>query len=206
MNESLIITQLLSTKLCHDIAGLVGAINNAIDYQDNQDESIRAQATSLLETSAKEAVKRLNFYREAYGTIRNEAVNISLVKTLLDNFVNPDKFSITLENSSQNQDISQLTLKFCLTIVSVAYIMLARGGTILLKFISENNSTISLNEMLLSGKMIIKKEEIFDILRGGQTKITANNINAYYAYLLSKELNKTIEIDIFSDKLIYKFI
>jgi hypothetical protein len=80
MNELLRVAQFFNTKLCHDIAGLIGAINNAIDYSNNPDESIRLQAKSLLDNSSKEAMKRLTFYREAYGVIRNENVPIYLVK------------------------------------------------------------------------------------------------------------------------------
>jgi histidine phosphotransferase ChpT len=207
MNELLKVAQFFNTKLCHDIAGLIGAINNAIDYSNNPDESIRLQAKSLLDNSSKEAMKRLTFYREAYGVIRNENVQIYLVKKFLEDFLNVDKFSIIIQNSSNIDNISEMNLKLCLLMGNMGSNVLGRGGSILFDFSPSDEGKILLSQIILSGKMIIKKDEILKILKGETVEINSSNINGYYIYLLAKELGQKIEIDSTNnEKLIYKFI
>lgn len=207
MNELLRVAQFFNTKLCHDIAGLIGAINNAIDYSNNPDESIRLQAKSLLDNSSKEAMKRLTFYREAYGVIRNENVQIYLVKKFLEDFLNVDKFSIIIQNSSNIDNISEMNLKLCLLMGNMGSNVLGRGGSILFDFSLSDEGKILLSQIILSGKMIIKKDEILKILKGETVEINSSNINGYYIYLLAKELGQKIEIDSTNnEKLIYKFI
>lgn len=207
MNELLRVAQFFNTKLCHDIAGLIGAINNAIDYSNNPDESIRLQAKSLLDNSSKEAMKRLTFYREAYGVIRNENVQIYLVKKFLEDFLNVDKFSIIIQNSSNIDNISEMNLKLCLLMGNMGSNVLGRGGSILFDFSPSDEGKILLSQIILSGKMIIKKDEILKILKGETVEINSSNINGYYIYLLAKELGQKIEIDSTNnEKLIYKFI
>jgi histidine phosphotransferase ChpT len=207
MNELLRVAQFFNTKLCHDIAGLIGAINNAIDYSNNPDESIRLQAKSLLDNSSKEVMKRLTFYREAYGVIRNENVQIYLVKKFLEDFLNVDKFSIIIQNSSNIDNISEMSLKLCLLMGNMGSNVLGRGGSILFDFSPSDEGKILLSQIILSGKMIIKKDEILKILKGETVEINSSNINGYYIYLLAKELGQKIEIDSTNnEKLIYKFI
>jgi hypothetical protein len=85
--------------------------------------------------------------------------------------------------------------------------VLGRGGSILFDFSPSDEGKILLSQIILSGKMIIKKDEILKILKGETVEINSSNINGYYIYLLAKELGQKIEIDSTNnEKLIYKFI
>ena len=204
-NSVLAISQLLNTKLCHDIAGLIGAIDNSLDYIDSPDNSIKTQAISLLQNSSKEAVKRLSFYREAYCYGGGEGFLISSIKDLLESFFNPDKISISIKNLSNIDNISKLIFKFSLLLVNLAYTSLPRGGSITLVFNSSGSGEIFLEKLILSGKMITQKAETLNILKGDNCEINSSNIAIYYIFLLLKELKKDVEITTEYEKLIYNF-
>jgi histidine phosphotransferase ChpT len=207
INSTLIISQLISTKLCHDIAGLVGAINNSLEYLNSSDESIKLQAKDLLENSSKETVKRLNFYRETYGTIRNENTNIEFLKATIESFIDTSKVSLFLENETNFNEISQLSFKFCLSLANLAYISLPRGGEMTFKFKSTEINKISyLKSLTFTGNMLRLRSETNDLLKGKTNDVNSSNINIYYIFLLLKELNQEIEITHEHDKICLEII
>ncbi len=58
----------LCSKLCHDLAGVIGAIANGAELlEDEDDPDIRTQAVELLAQSAAQAGRRLRFFRIAFG-------------------------------------------------------------------------------------------------------------------------------------------
>ena len=62
------LTALLCSRLCHDLIGPVGAINNGIEIlNDDDDPALREEAVKLLTHSVTEAVRRLTFFRLAFG-------------------------------------------------------------------------------------------------------------------------------------------
>jgi histidine phosphotransferase ChpT len=66
--QSMKFTALMCSRLCHDIIGPVGAINNGIEILADEDSAeMREQAAELLGQSAGEAAAKLQFYRLAFG-------------------------------------------------------------------------------------------------------------------------------------------
>lgn len=64
----LVLVAQLCSKLCHDLAGTIGAIANGAELlADEDDADIREQALGLLAQSAEQAARRLKFYRIAFG-------------------------------------------------------------------------------------------------------------------------------------------
>lgn len=67
-DPSLALVAQLCSKLCHDLAGVIGAIANGAELlEDEDDEEIRNQAVELLAQSAEQAGRRLRFFRIAFG-------------------------------------------------------------------------------------------------------------------------------------------
>ena len=67
-DPSLALVAQLCSKLCHDLAGVIGAIANGAELlEDEEDEEIRNQAVELLAQSAEQAGRRLRFFRIAFG-------------------------------------------------------------------------------------------------------------------------------------------
>lgn len=66
--NALALADLVSARICHDLAGAVGAIGNGIELLDDEtDAGVRATFTVLIAASARQAGQRLNFIRLAYG-------------------------------------------------------------------------------------------------------------------------------------------
>ncbi|MSO76029.1 MAG: hypothetical protein EXQ87_03830 [Alphaproteobacteria bacterium] len=67
MPVDLKIVELLCSRLCHDLIGPIGAINNGLELLSDYDPSMADDVLPLLTTSAKQAWDRLAFFRAALG-------------------------------------------------------------------------------------------------------------------------------------------
>jgi len=62
--------ELLSARLCHDLISPVSAINNGIELIAELGDDPDGEALGLVATSAKEAARKLQFFRLAFGSAR----------------------------------------------------------------------------------------------------------------------------------------
>jgi len=61
------VSELLTSRLCHDLAGPIAAIGNGAELLDDEDPDFVRQATTLIGDSAATATKRLQLFRFVYG-------------------------------------------------------------------------------------------------------------------------------------------
>lgn len=82
------ICELLTTKICHDLAGPLGAVNNGMELLKDGNLSMQDQYIELAEMSAKQAIDRLLFFRQAYGvTHEGSVVELTKFKELIGNYL-----------------------------------------------------------------------------------------------------------------------
>lgn len=59
---------LICSRLCHDLAGSIGAVNNGAELlAEETDAAMREEAIALIAQSASDAARRLSFFRLALG-------------------------------------------------------------------------------------------------------------------------------------------
>src|SRR5437588_11836554 len=61
------VVDLLAARLCHDLIGPVSAISNGAELLQDDDPDFVRDAVTLIGNSARNAIRRLQFYRFAYG-------------------------------------------------------------------------------------------------------------------------------------------
>ena len=59
MTDELRMAELLCTRLCHDLTGPIGAVNNGAEFLGDEGFSMQGQAVELIISSAFSAVVRL---------------------------------------------------------------------------------------------------------------------------------------------------
>ena len=60
-------TELLCSRLCHDLISPLGAINNGVEIVGEGDPSVLSDAIALIGSSARKATARLAYFRLAFG-------------------------------------------------------------------------------------------------------------------------------------------
>lgn len=67
-SEDLDLVALICSRLCHDLAGAIGAINNGVELlAEETDPVMRDEALGLIAQSGTDAARRLAFFRFALG-------------------------------------------------------------------------------------------------------------------------------------------
>ena len=61
------VAELLASRLCHDLVGPIGAVNNGMELLEDEDLGMSEDAIQLSATSARQAANLLQFYRLAYA-------------------------------------------------------------------------------------------------------------------------------------------
>ncbi|MHA1190655.1 MAG: histidine phosphotransferase family protein, partial [Alphaproteobacteria bacterium] len=61
------VAELLASRLCHDLVGPIGAVNNGMELLEDEDLGMSDDAIQLSASSARQAANLLQFYRLAYG-------------------------------------------------------------------------------------------------------------------------------------------
>ncbi len=197
MSQDIKVSELLCTKLCHDLAGPVGAVDNGIDFLDSDNPQIRKKAHELVKLSSKQAVNRLIFFRQAYGNIAYDTdLHLSELKVLILKYIEDSKLQLIFADTAIddcdliNGQLGKLLLN--LVVISVHAIMSNGLITITAHFL-DNQVKLEVsaegNSYKLDGELI----NIINWQLAG-IKINSRNIQYYYTALLLQNLKSTINV------------
>jgi histidine phosphotransferase ChpT len=68
------VCELLTARLCHDLAGPLAAVTNGAELLDDEDPDFAREAAGLIGDSARTAARRLQLFRHVYGFSRGGTV------------------------------------------------------------------------------------------------------------------------------------
>lgn len=178
--------ELMSSRMFHDLAGPIGAISNGLEFL--EEELVRERALSLIKLSSNEAVVRLKFFRQAYGTVGDTEVFTSSIKNLISDFTSLTKVTLLWEIAEGSIDSYLAKALLNLTIISLN--SLIQGGS--LEFSQKNGKF----KMRLIGDNIIFNDETKLLLYGEviSEQLTSANVQIYYTYLMLEKIKSRIEI------------
>lgn len=124
---------LISSRLCHDLAGAIGAVNNGVELlAEEADAAMREEAIGLIAQSAQDAARRLSFFRLALGASGSlqDGMNLLELARVATAYFAGGKVSLSLPQ--QDTDIPKALGKALLLGLSLAASALPRGGSLTL--------------------------------------------------------------------------
>lgn len=196
MSKQLELSEVIIVKICHDLAGTIGAVNNGLELLQDNNAHIHEQSLKLVESSAREAVNKLVYFRQAYGSSSSEGeANIENLKILVSNYFGSSNIKIDWNIKDNSQSLSSLEAKILLNIILVGAAALALGGNIKIDLQKD------LNKMLFKlhgeGKMVRLAEDVIDILNGKSTNhaINVKNVQAYMAACLVEKFKRGLKLE-----------
>ncbi len=66
-NDNVYLSELIATRLSHDLIGNIGAVSNALELLDDEDDGDKGDIFDILNFSSKVLSKRLKFFRLCFG-------------------------------------------------------------------------------------------------------------------------------------------
>lgn len=191
--KNLKISELITVKISHDLAGAVGAVSNGLELALSDDEFVK-DAMNLASKSADIVVSRLKFYRLLFGSSNSGLMELPLVKGITEDYIK----SLSNKSSQIGLDwqaesfMSEDDVRICLLLISIASENLVRGGEI--KITNEKiivSGTINFSEEL--NNMLSKYEQNGDIL-GLIESVTPQTVTILLAELYAIKTGKNLKL------------
>jgi histidine phosphotransferase ChpT len=128
------VLELLASRLCHDLVGPVGAVNNGLELLEEDDEmGLADEAVGLVRVSARQAADALQFYRMAYGMAGSQVgSDLTELGELARRYLGSERVDLDWRVSSQPEDLDGLG-KLLLNLAAFAVECLPRGGRLLVE-------------------------------------------------------------------------
>ncbi len=194
MSKIIELSQTLNAKLCHDLAGAIGTVDNCLSLIDNKNKEIGKQTRELAIAESANLVSRIKFFRTAYGLTEGESKTslVNLSKLLQDFFVNSNT-EVELVYDEGVIYVDSIIAKVAICLVVVASDAAIFGGKVSLCIPSEDKNPIIIK---CNGKNIVLKEDCLKILEGVQkVPVTVGNCREHYIITLCSHKNYELEIN-----------
>lgn len=122
---------LISSKICHDVIGPVGAIYNGLEILDEDDDvQAKSYALDVIRNVTEQASARLQFARFAFGAAGSAGslIDLSTAEQISRGFIGRGKHKLNW--SGLHGHMAKDKVKLLLNLVASAITALPRGGDI----------------------------------------------------------------------------
>jgi len=176
---------LISSKICHDVIGPVGAIYNGLEILgENDNADSRNYALEVIRNVTEQASARLQFARFAFGASGSAGseIELEMARTLAVGFVGKSKHQLAWRGP--NAMMPKDRVKLLLNLVTSAISALPRGGEIQVYI----GNDVKQPEFVIRcrGKGARRPNYLGDLVGGGRLEsIDSMSIQAYYTWRLA---------------------
>ncbi len=203
MNHDTKLAEMIATRLCHDLTGPIGAVNNGAEFLDEEGFDMQNEAVQLILSSAHEAVNRLQFYRQAYGRVGESGeASLSEKKKITMDFFSGTKVKVDWPDSHTDASgvaISQKMSRLILNLFVIAGASAIRGGELSVR-IAESDVGEKQIDIKVTGDTIKLDTDTAAILNKSETvALTPKSAQPYLAMKLAEELNANVTFVLDSD-------
>jgi histidine phosphotransferase ChpT len=196
------LAEMLCTRLCHDLTGPIGAVNNGAEFLEDEGFEMHNEAMQLVLSSALEAVNRLQFYRQAYGHASDSGdICLADKKATCEAFFSTTKVKLDWPDThtdasgvSFNQKMGRLLMNMLI----IGAQSLIRGGVIEVR-IHENDGLKTI-QMNAKGEYIKYDDDTKAILNGDfSKKLSPKLAQLYLTMHLVDEIGANIAVSVQED-------
>lgn len=198
------LAEMLCTRLCHDLTGPIGAVNNGAEFLGDEGFDMQNEAVQLILSSAHEAVHRLMFYRLAYGRV-NDSGEACLAdkKQIAADFFSGTKIKLDWPDSHTDASgisISQKMARLILNLMIIAGASLIRGGTLSIRLSADDHEKQI--TVTATGETIKVDPDTQTILRGDgdESMLSPKSAQPFLAAKIASEVGATLDFDLHADR------
>ncbi len=122
---------LLSSKICHDVIGPVGAIHNGLEILDEDDDpETKSYAMNVIRDVTQQASSKLQFARFAFGAAGSAGslIDLSTAEQISRGYVGQKKHKLVWNGPAGH--MTKDKVKLLLNLIAGALTALPRGGEV----------------------------------------------------------------------------
>ncbi len=184
------LSEVIATRLSHDLIGNIGAVSNAVELLNEGDEQDLDDVKNILNFSSNVLNKRLKFFRLCFGLSNASVKSIDELKSIsidyLSTIGNPN-FKIDLELNISTPKI----FKFVMPAIMMMADVIIKGGNIIVK---ETETALKICVNSDANLNVSKLKNIDDILKGIEVN---ENISSFAPLFYLLEYTKSSKINVY---------
>lgn len=188
MEKKFNITEIVCTRISHDLIGNIGAFANALELMEDDDIDFMEEIKSTLNFSSTVLMSRLKFFRMVFGLNNANLENADTVRNISQNYVkslnphNPIEINISpINGQSDLNRVIMLAVMLCGDII-------VKGGKITIISDSQHiTANVTSTYPLAQNKII----EINNIIKG----IYPENLSQYAPLFYLQEMGATLRTE-----------
>jgi hypothetical protein len=188
MEKKFNITEVVCTRISHDLIGNIGAFANALELMEDDDIDFMEEIKSTLNFSSTVLMSRLKFFRMVFGLNNANLENANMVNNISQNYVkslnphHPIEIDISpIDGQSDLNRVIMLAVMLCGDII-------VKGGKITIKSDSRQIvADVTSMYPLAQNKLI----EINNIIKG----IYPENLSQYAPLFYLQEMGATLRTE-----------
>ena len=190
------VLELLSSRLCHDLVGPIGAVGNGLELLEDESFDMAEDAMKLASASAQQAANALQFYRLAYGVAGSRiGSDFPALRELASGFVAHSKSKLDWPDSPVPENGPEDIGKLVLNMIALASESLPRGGHLTVDVIARPDG-VTLSILAAGENAGLRPESEIalkpDVAIGD---LTARNVQGYFTRFLSRRMGSDLVVD-----------
>lgn len=211
MIDELRMAELLCTRLCHDLTGPIGAVNNGAEFLSEEGFNLQGQAVELITSSAFSAVTRLQFYRASYGRVKDHGeANLAEKQKLAAQFFSDTK--VVLDWPETHTEASGVSVSLKMTQIMYNLLIIAagaliRGGSVRVRIaqLAEGKKQITISA---EGPGLKWDSEMDKILANQLVPADLNpkNVQMYFTKRLADEIGAVLTCRMDGEKMLLELV
>ena len=188
------VAQLLASRLCHDLAGGIGALTTGAELLAEEGGAPDSEAIALISMSAQQTAHRLQFLRLAFGQGGGEDGRVALVEVsrAVNNYLSGSRTSLVWDAPETRIELGagKLLANLCL----IGAECLPRGGILGVEVTALDDRLGFAVAACGNGARL--EETLKQALDANVdvAVLTPRTVHAHYAALLARELGAELEI------------
>lgn len=190
---------LISSKICHDVIGPVGAIHNGLEILAEDDApDAQSYALEVIRNVTQQASARLQFARFAFGASGSagSTIDLDMARQLSVAFVGGAKHTLNWEGP--HGYMAKDKAKLLLNLVASAITALPRGGTIHVSILGAVESPEF--QLRCTGRGVRPPNFLSELIAGQSLDdIDSMSIQAYYTWRLAQQADMPISVEAADD-------
>ncbi len=190
------VAELLASRLCHDLVGPIGAVNNGMELLEDEDLGMSEDAIRLSASSARQAANLLQFYRLAYGMAGARiGDDMDDMKGLAAGLLDSSKTALDWAVGRPAGETPDGLGKLLLNLIALGEECLPRGGTLSVS-LAEGAAGLEV-AVTAKGTGARLREESQPALADDVIieELTPRNVHGYFTRLLAQRMGSDLIVD-----------
>lgn len=190
------VAELLASRLCHDLVGPIGAVNNGLELITDDEFGMADDAIQLAGKSAGQASTLLQYYRLAYGMAGSrQGSDLTPIQSLAASFLSHSKAELDWPSGPAPAALPEGIGKLLLNMIALAVEALPRGGTVGVA-LAPSGGAVEVEVKAVGADAGLREETLAGMAADAAVDdLTPRNVHGHFTRLIARRMGGDLKAE-----------